>query len=353
MARRLSLPEPVLVLGYRGGIRCIMGDVGGLEDYERGLRLASERGRMDEASLLTFNHADALLSYRGPGAAATALTEGLDTARRRRLEALQALPAREGVSAGRLGEWDAETTRRLTVNLVEALGMLGEWDEALATATDLIPELERSEAGSDLVIVRTQEAVLRVCRGEACLAAPFLAWLERCGLESEIPWISAYAMLAAAPVRLGLGQAGAAIDLLGAWEERPRPGSGPNYVAYLPEAVRTALAAGDDALAARLTAGIEAVLPMQRNVHATLHGLLTERRGAAGAAEAAFAHAASRWHAFGMPYEEGHALLGRGRCLRAQGKSREAREPLTAAREVFARLSAAPALAETEALLEA
>ena len=111
LAERLGLPEPVLFLGYRGGIRCIMGDVGGLEDYERGLHLASEHGRMDEASLLTFNYADALLSYRGPGASARALRVGLDAARRRRLEAIEALPARDGsVSAGLLGEWDAEPT---------------------------------------------------------------------------------------------------------------------------------------------------------------------------------------------------------------------------------------------------
>ena len=73
------------------------------------------------------------------------------------------------------------------------------------------------------------------------------AWLEQRGLESEIPWISAYALLSAAPVRYGLGEADAALDLLSGWETQPRPGSGPNYVAYLPEAVRTALAAGDDA----------------------------------------------------------------------------------------------------------
>ena len=84
LARRLELPEPALFLGYRGGIRCIMGDVGGLDDYERALRLAGERGRADEASLLTFNYADALLSYRGPAAAAAALAASLDVARRRR-----------------------------------------------------------------------------------------------------------------------------------------------------------------------------------------------------------------------------------------------------------------------------
>jgi tetratricopeptide (TPR) repeat protein len=307
---------------------------------------------MDEASLLTFNYADALLSYRGPRASAKALREGLDAARRRRLEAIEALPARDGsVSAGLLGEWDAETTRRLTVNLIEALGMLGEWDEALSITAELIPELERSEAGSDLVIVRTQEAVIRVCRGEASLAAPFLGWLEQRGLESEIPWISAYALLASAPVRHRMGQAQAALGLLDGWEARPRPGSGPNYVAYLPEAVRTALAAGDEALAARLCTGIDSVLPMQRNVRACVQGLLSERRGPLDAAAAHFQHAARRWREFRMPYEEAHALLGHGRCLKALGKAGEAEESLGAAREIFARLGAAPAAAETDALL--
>jgi class 3 adenylate cyclase/tetratricopeptide (TPR) repeat protein len=352
LAARLGLPEPVLFLGYRGGIRCIMGDAGGLDDYEKALSLAGERGRVDEASLLAFNYADALLSYRGPAAAASELTEGLDVARRRRLEALEALPARDGtISTGLLGEWDAETARRLSVNLVEARGMLGEWDEALATASDLLPELERSEAGSDLVIVRTQEAVIRAYRGEAALAAAFLPWLEQRGRESEIPWISAYALLSAAPVRYGLGEAEAALDLLSGWETQPRPGSGPNYVAYLPEAVRTALAAGDDLLADRLSTGIDSILPMQRNVRASLHGLLSERRGESEAAATLFAHAAAHWNDFRMPYEEAHALLGRGRCLVGLGRTGEAAEPLTAARELFAGLGARPALAETDALL--
>ena len=351
LASRLGLPEPALFLGYRGGIRCIMGDVGGLADYERALLLAGERGRGDEASLLTFNYADALLSYRGPAAAAAAFAEGLAAARRRRIEAMERLPAGDEASVGLLGEWDAETARRLTVNLVEALGMFGEWDKALATAAELAPELERSEAGSDLVIVRAQEALLRACRGEPGLAAPFLDWLEQRGLESEIPWISAYALLSCATVRYELGQAGAAMDLLDGWERRPRPGSGPNYVAYLPFAVRTAVRAGDDALAARLSAGLESTLPMQRNVGASLQALLAERRGEHEAAATLYADAAARWHAFVMPYEEAHALCGRGRCLVELGRRSEAEEPLAAARAIFERLGARPALEETDDLL--
>ena len=144
--------------------------------------------------------------------------------------------------------------------------MFGEWDKALAMAAELTPELERSEAGSDLVIVRSQEALLRAFRGEAERAAPFLGWLEQRGLESEIPWISAYALLSSATVRHALGQNARAVDLLEGWERRPRPGSGPNYVAYLPYAVRTALRAGAEDLAVRLSGGVESTLPMQRNV---------------------------------------------------------------------------------------
>ena len=129
MAARLGIPEPVLFLGYRGGIRCIMGDVGGLDDYERALRVAGERERLDEASLLTFNYADALLSYRGPVAAAEALGRGLEAVRQRRRKAREATTVTAGAHpAGPSGEWDAETARRLNVNLVESLGMMGEWD---------------------------------------------------------------------------------------------------------------------------------------------------------------------------------------------------------------------------------
>ena len=55
--------------------------------------------------------------------------------------------------------------------------------------------------------------------------------------------------------------------------------------------------------------------------------------------------------AFGTPYEEAEALRGQGRCLTALGRAPEAVTPLGAAREIFARLGAKPALAETETLL--
>jgi len=352
ISRRLALPEPVLLLGYRGGIRCILGDIGGLGDYLYALGAARSLGLERESALLIFNYADALLSYEGPAAAAAALRGGMKSARRHRLDELAASSPSAAIAAvGQMGEWDAEAVRRLTVNLIESLGLVGEWDDALAKAAELGPALEQSEAGSDLVIVHAQEAVLRVARGEADLARPLVDRLEQHGRASEIPWIRAYALLAAAPVRLRLGDTGAALELLAEWESRPRPGSGPNYVVYLPEAVRTALAAGDDGLAARLADGIDSVLPMQRHVLATTQGLLAERRGEHETAAAGFADAAAGWHGFEVPYEEAQALLGQGRCLLALERAPEAAPVLAAAREIFARLGAKPALAETVALL--
>jgi hypothetical protein len=46
-----------------------------------------------------------------------------------------------------------------------------------------------------------------------------------------------------------------------------------------------------------------------------------------------------------------HALLGRGRCLLAIGRSPEAIASLREAREIFASLDARPALAEVDGLL--
>ena len=87
--------------------------------------------------------------------------------------------------------------------------MMGEWDRALSTAAELIPELERSEAGSDLVIVRTQEAVLRVVpgRGVPRGAVPRTRSSSAVG-RARSRGSRPTRCSSAAPVRLGLGAGG-------------------------------------------------------------------------------------------------------------------------------------------------
>ena len=80
---------------------------------------------------------------------------------------------------------------------------------------------------------------------------------------------------------------------------------------------------------------------------------LTEARGDLQAAADAYADAADRWERFGVVPEQGFALLGQGRCLLGLARPTEAAPVLQHAREIFERLQAAPALAETDALLAA
>ena len=68
-------------------------------------------------------------------------------------------------------------------------------------------------------------------------------------------------------------------------------------------------------------------------------------------AAAAYGDAAARWREFGDVPELAAALLGRGRCLVATGTP-GADEPLREARELFTTMGYAPALGETDALLQ-
>jgi hypothetical protein len=69
----------------------------------------------------------------------------------------------------------------------------------------------------------------------------------------------------------------------------------------------------------------------------------------AGAA-ALFADLAVRWQEFGQLPEQGHALLGEGRCRAAAGLPGAA-EPLLRARELFSSMGLARGVSEVDALL--
>ena len=120
----------------------------------------------------------------------------------------------------------------------------------------------------------------------------------------------------------------------------------------LPDMLRSAHSANSQALAEELTCLIPTGLPTQRCVRTYGEALLAETRGEYAAAATGHADAATRWHDFGMPYEEAQALLGQGRCLAALGGATDAVVPLAAAREIFVRLGAKPALAETDELMQ-
>jgi len=79
--------------------------------------------------------------------------------------------------------------------------------------------------------------------------------------------------------------------------------------------------------------------------------LLAEHRFTHPEASELFADAALGWEGFETPWERAQALLGRGRCLLAIGRTAAAGETLRKARRSFASFGARPALADIDALL--
>ena len=99
-------------------------------------------------------------------------------------------------------------------------------------------------------------------------------------------------------------------------------------------------------------AGLEPRSPYAQHALVTANAALAEARGDRQVAADAYAEAADRWGRFGVVPEQAFALLGQGRCLVGLARPTEPAPVLQHAREIFDGLGAAPALAETDALLQ-
>jgi hypothetical protein len=240
--------------------------------------------------------------------------------------------------------------RLACLEMILARCWLGDWDQALAEILEVIAPLKEAGEKSDLVAARATQALLFAWRGEAQRAEPFLAWIVDESRKSAMVRVSAWGLPAAAAVYLRLGEPGVAVGLLAERTTLPATVT-TDSVALSPEAVRTALAAGDAEVAQRLADAVKPFVPLTCYARETADALLAEHHGEHERAAAAFAAAAHHWHDFEMPYEEAQALLDCGRCLVALGRRDQAASALRAARTVFTRLKARPALAETDALL--
>ena len=236
MSGQLGLPVPARALGMRGWARLDLGDPGGRDDYQRAFTAAEAQGLGEELGQLYNNFSREVATTQGPRAASEVAAEGLAFVRRRGIRS-----------------WAVT----LSEALIEYLHSLGEWDEALARAAELVPLLEETEDVWTLVEVRSDQALQLARRGEAREARSFLAWLVQKGRESEVVESTGYSLLTASAAYIALGDAPSALDLLGECATIPRPRVEPEWIDLVPEAVRTAVGAGDAELAARLWEGIE------------------------------------------------------------------------------------------------
>jgi len=328
LASALDLPEPARALGVRGTARAFLGDPQGMADMRSALALAVERGLGRDAASLLNNLALVVWQYEGPPAALALCEECIDFCKRR----------------GMTGMTTWTLAQRLTF-----VAACGHPEQALADAESVATGAEAAGMAT-LIEVRSVQLGLRARRGEGAgtAAAEQLVATAR---ESGEPELIAGGFAAAIDVMLAGGDYERATALLDELERTGGTRDDPYYAASLPGLIRCALALGEPALAGRLMAGVEPRTPLQQQALATCRAALAEAAGDHATAATAFADAAARWRQFGDVPELALALLGEGRCLVALGKP-GADGPLREAGELFTTIGYAPALSDTDALLQ-
>ena len=333
LAEELGLARPARALGYQASARASLGYPGGLADYREAIELATQAGQGREVALLHNNLGMDLCLFEGPAAALEVFREGIAYAKARGL---------------------TEVLDALTQSSLDALVDTGEHHGALALASEMAPRLEASGDVFDLAGLRASQTRIFALRGEAAQVSEVLDWLEPAARGTEDPQLVVMGLGSSALLRAGLGhdEAEAAAALLAELENFPGARDNQIYPMFLPAMVRTALGIGEPELAERLVSGLEPRYPLAEHALVAANAALTEARGDLQAAADAYADAADRWERFGVVPEHAFALLGQGRCLLGLSRPTEAAPILQRAREIFDRLQAAPALAETDALLQ-
>jgi class 3 adenylate cyclase/tetratricopeptide (TPR) repeat protein len=332
LAVELSLPAPARALGYRGLARAELGDQGGLTDMREALQIAIEAGQGREAGTLYNNLGRTTWPFEGPVVALEVYREGIVFNEARGL-------------AG-LAIW-------IEASLLDALADSGELDEVLATAARLAERAEIAGVVPSLLTARAVQARVLALRGDAEQATPFLGWLEDSSRERGAPEEMVLGLASAAIARTALGHVDRAAELLNELATTPHVGAvRGSFPAWVSPMVRAALQLGDRALAGRIAGSVEPILPYAEHATVAATAALAESDQDFQAGADSYSDAADRWERFGVVPEQAFALLGQGRCLLELSRPTEASLVLLHAREIFERLQAVPALAETDALLQ-
>ncbi len=330
VAAEVGLPRPARALGYRGGVRCLLGDAGGLADYADAEELALQAGQGRVAATTYNNHGIALWFFEGPPAALEAFDEGRRLAEVRGLDSA-ALGIRASALPVTMGAGDLEGT--------------------LAAAHTLGAQAEADGDEFSLIEIRAVQAVALTLQGRADEAAGYVNYLVDAVRRSIRPDNLAIGFGAAAVVHCALGERVAARALLTELDATPNLGQAEQLPPYLPGMVRSALAIGELEIAERLGGHLAPRNPYAEHALVGVRAAVAEARGEAEIAVGSYADAASRWEAFGVVPEHGFTLLGLGRCLLERSRPGGSTGALQQARHIFARCSMRPYLEETDALL--
>ena len=331
LADELNLPASPTALRTRGGVRSFTGDLGGVDELQRSIDLATQAGLMREAAIGRNELTNVLAVARGTEDALRELNEGIALARRCGLREMELF---------------MEASAQL-----ELFFDLGRWDDVLAVSKKLLaPEGDQLDPQSRL-FCRVVAADVAIWRGDRTLAEELTTGLDREALATGEAQLVVSALDVVAHKHRTWGddeQAAEALEQIGSMTHAK---SAWNYTSYLPEIVRLSCAVQGVDIAERFTVGIPPSVMERFKVAMTMvEAELAEARGDLSRAAELYGSADEGWRKFSIP-ERAQALLGRGRCLVELG-DRTSIDPLREARDMFASLGAERSVADVDALLE-
>ncbi len=227
---------------------------------------------------------------------------------------------------------------------------LGRWDEVLE-ATDRVLAFVGSSTGQLRIVALPYLAQVLVRRGKTAEAAVLVEEFVPLARDARDAQVLVPALAVAALVAQAGGDLAAAVGFVDEIEESTREVADNHRAFMVDELAAVSVEAGDLDSIRRLVDSIR--LTAGRTGHALVgaRAVLAEADGDPEAALLLFEEAAKRWAEYGYVLGRGLALLGSARCLLALGRRTDATPVLRQARDIFAALEAAPALAEVDALL--
>jgi len=314
-------------LAYRGAARSLLGDLGGVDDLEEALRIAENLGLARDSVMPLLILAEIAWATEGPERA-------IETA------------LKAGELGGRRGLGEIVIASRTT--RLGPLFEIGRWDELLDLTREVIEWSAGAGAEYEIATARPWEARVLLLRGrldEASAAADDFMPLAR---HVGDPQVLVPAAVAAGSIALAQQRFDDAAGLIeevesaadvSAWYRE-------HYVADL---VRLCIDTGNLAAAERIIDRSDAFTTRHRMSLVTADAVMHEAKGEFQIAGSRYLEAAPEWESYGNVLEHANALLGAGRCLASTGEP--ARDHLSRARDILAKLGAASLLQESESLL--
>ena len=331
LAERLGRPELTLrPLQYRGWAKWDRRDASGARaDLEAAVEMGQQIGDSGETAIAYNNYGGLRWASEGPRAGLETWAEGM------------AFAARRGIEGPRVWMLSESTF---------ALYDVGRWDELLAAADEVEAEATARTWSQVTGFSLPERAMVAFFRGHSAEAEAACAAGLAVAREAGDPQLLIPALETQAVLDVAAGRAEKAMDAL-LEIERITGETTPLIGSFAPELVRVASRAGDLELARRLVDTNPAMPGRSECIVVAGRAVIAEADGRTSEAVDGYIDAAERWAAYGSIIEQGHALVGAGRCLLQLDRFGEAVEKLQAARELFAGPGASVLIAEIDDLL--